>query len=186
MTPCRGPPAVGRIPATFLTMPLPSPFAHLPSHCPPAVGRVMAAFHTSMLKVHATQPTHPHTDRAPALSIRPPATHLMSPAPSRATATPPIAQTHATPCADCPHQRSPSSSHPVVCHAVPAPAAGNLTPRHVPSLSIHSPAACPIHAACPLYVPPTVHAALHADLLPHPLYMPPPPLQFVMHRAISW
>ena len=62
-----------RVPAAFLTMPLPSPFAHLPSRRPPAVGRVPAAFHTSALKVRAAQPTHPHTDCAPTLSVRPPA-----------------------------------------------------------------------------------------------------------------
>ena len=119
--------------------------------------------------------SHPHTDHAPALSIHPPAIHLTSPAPSRATATPPIARTHATPCADCPHRHSLPSSCPVVCRtALPLPLDANLTPQcvHLPSLSIHLPATCPIRAAHPLYVPPTVHAALHADLLPGPLYMP--------------
>ena len=113
------------------------------SHRPPAVGRVPATFHTSTLKVRAAQPTHPHTNHAPALSVRPPATHLTSPAPSRATVTPPIARTHATPCTDRPHRRSPSSSRPVVCRAVPAPAAGcKPNPR---------PAACP--PAQPLHSP---------------------------------
>ena len=68
-----------RVPAAFLTVPLPSPFAHLPSRRPPTVGRVPAAFHTSALKVRAAQPTYPHTDCAPALSVRlpakPPSTH---------------------------------------------------------------------------------------------------------------
>ena len=43
------------------------------SRRPPAVGRVLATLHTSALKVRAAQPTHPHTDHAPALSVRPPA-----------------------------------------------------------------------------------------------------------------
>ena len=121
----------------------------------------------------ALSPTH--TDHAPTLSIRPSATHLTSPTLSRATATPPIAWTHATPCADRPHQCSLPSSRPVVCRtALPLLPDANLTPWRVrpPSLSIHPPAACPIRATRPLYVPPTVHATLHADLLPAPFYVP--------------
>ena len=90
----------------------------------------------------ALSPTH--TDCAPALSVRPPATHLTSPAPSHATATPPIAWTHATPCADRPHRHSLPSSRPVVCHAaLPLLQEANLTPWRVRphSLSIHLPAA---------------------------------------------
>ena len=117
----------------------------------------------------ALSPTH--TDH-----VRPPATHLTSPTPSRATASPPIAWTHATPWVDCPHRHSLPSSRPVVCRAaLPLPPDVNLTPQRVrpPSLSIHHPpATCPIRAAHPLYVPPTVHAALHADLSPGPLYVP--------------
>ena len=61
-----------------------------------------------------------------------------------------------------------------------------LPPHH--DIPIHPPATGPIRAARPLYVPPTIRAALHADLLPHPLYVPPPPPlpPFVTRRAISW
>ena len=93
----------------------------------------------------------------PPLSVRPPATHLTSPAPSRATVTPPIARTHATPCADCPHQCSPSSSHPVVCRAVPAPAARRKPNPTVcpPTQPLHSPT-CHLPNTCHL---PTVRAS---------------------------
>ena len=143
---------------------------HLPDHAPALSVRPPAKPPSTCCGTHPShlphvrtqgmcrpQPTHPHTDRAPALSVRPPATHLTSPAPSRATVTPPIAWTHTTPCADCPHRHSPSSSRPVMCHAVPAPAARRKPNPAVcpPAQPLHSPT-CHLPNTCH---PPTVRAS---------------------------